>query len=141
MSQTIKTEYNASSNTIEVIVPANYSMDELFIALGRCISELPPNRTFNILVDAMASEVNRDLAEIRAFIKRSAGLNDRVIRVAIMVNRLLHFGLGNQAATYAAMEGFSVKPFWNRSSADKWLQQTGDFTQERSSWGEGNQAR
>ncbi|MCI5107319.1 MAG: hypothetical protein MRY76_11445 [Pseudomonadales bacterium] len=134
MSRQIRTEYNASSNTIEVVVPANYSMEELFTAINSSIAELSPEKSFNILVDAMASESDRELAEIREFIKRGAHYSNRVIRVAIMVNRLLHFGLSNQAATYAAMEGFSVKPFWNRSSADKWLQQAGDFSKEYDAW-------
>jgi hypothetical protein len=129
--------YNASSNTIEVVVPANYSMEELFTAITSSIAELSPEISFNILVDAMASESDRELAEIREFIKRGAHYSNRVIRVAIMVNRLLHFGLSNQAATYAAMEGFSVKPFWNRSSADKWLQQAGDFSKDHDAWDEG----
>lgn len=140
MSCQIRTEYNASSNTVEVIVPASYSMEELFSALNSKFAELPSGQCVNILIDAMASEADRELAEIREFIKRGARYSNRVIRIAIMVNRLLHFGLSNQAATYAAMEGLSVKPFWNRSSAIKWLQQTGDFSEEHSAWDEGKHA-
>lgn len=140
MLQKIKADYDATHNTIVVEVPASYQMDELFDALSHCLANLPSSQCFNILLDAMRSQSNREFAEIRAFISRSARYSDRVIRVAIVVNRLLHFGLSNQAATYAAMEGFNVKPFWNLSSARNWLERSGEFAGEQESWTNGNQA-
>lgn len=140
MPKKITADYDASNNTIVVVVPANYGMDELFDVLCQSLSSLPASTSSNILLDAMGSQADREFTEIRTLISRSARFSDRVNRVAVVVNRLLHFGLGNQAATYASMEGFSVKPFWNLSSAKSWLQQTGDFTEEQESWGNGNQA-
>lgn len=126
MTPSISVSYDAKQNTLMVIVPESYAMEELRQALCQQIDNIPVPTRFNVLLDVMRSQADRDFAEVREFISRSKELSSRVIRVAVVVNRLLHFGMANQAAFYAAMDGFVVRPFWTRSKARKWLDQLED---------------
>uniref|UniRef100_A0A832I2W3 STAS/SEC14 domain-containing protein n=1 Tax=Eiseniibacteriota bacterium TaxID=2212470 RepID=A0A832I2W3_UNCEI len=115
--------YVARGRVVEVLLAGDYQEDEVSDLARRVRADpaLPPS--FDLLIDARASNRAPTVAELEMRVATLAALRDRLTgRIAMVVSDDLRFGLARLLEAHLEPFGMDARAFRSVESARAWLE-------------------
>lgn len=114
--------YQFEGSLLHVVVEGTYEfadVEKLFQAA--CADPAYPERAF-VLVDGRQSEANPSADDMQQMVRLAASMGARLgPRVALVVTRDLHFGLGRMLGAFGERHGLRFETFRDLEEARAWL--------------------
>ncbi len=116
-----KLVYRLQGNILFLIAGGDYSAIELFELLKDALNDPRIPRRFGIVLDARNYEASHQIADIRPIYDELQKWNERIVRIAVIVQSALHYGSTRQYSAYAESTGQEINPFYRIEPAIAWV--------------------
>lgn len=114
--------YSTDGDLVTVVSDGAFGMGEIRATFSRIRSDYEPGSRVRILIVDRASDFDPTREEVQDLVGMwSALFGDVSARIALLVERELHYGLGRMAAVYAERQELPFRVFRRRSEAVGWL--------------------
>ena len=114
--------YSSEKELTTVNGEGSFDVGQIRSTFSRIRSECDPSSRFRILIVDSGSEFNPTQEEILEFVDVwSALFRGFSIRIALLVEKDLHYGLGRVAEVYAENRTLPFRVFRHRSDAVQWV--------------------
>jgi len=98
------------------------TIEEVVAEVAAIARDLADHRGFSVLVDTRNSTYAPSLADIQRIVESfRANRGAFAGGIAVVVEGVLHFGLGRMFATLADLGGLTIEVFLSDAQAGKWL--------------------
>jgi hypothetical protein len=116
-----KLTYRLQDNILFLIAEGDYSAKEFLELLKEALNDPGVPRRFGIVIDARNSETSHRIADIKPIHDELKKRNERIARIAVVVQSALHYGFTRQYSVYAESAGQEINPFYGIESAITWV--------------------
>ncbi len=114
--------YSIEEELATMIAEGSFSLRDLNIAFSKIRSEFDGSTPVKILVVDHGSEFEPSRKEVQELAKGLGAIfRDFPVRIAVLVEKELHYGLGRMASVYAAQHDVSFDVFRHSLDAMQWL--------------------
>jgi hypothetical protein len=114
--------YSSEGGLATVVGEGSFGVEEIRATFSKLRAEFEPASRVRILIVDHASDFDPTHEEIQELVDVWAALfQDVSARIALLVERELHYGLGRMLAVYAESHGLPFRVFRCRSEAVEWL--------------------
>jgi hypothetical protein len=114
--------YSIEKEFVTVLSEGSFDVEHVLSTFSRIRSECDTASPVRILIVDRGSAFDPTPDEIQEFVGYwSALFRDAHARIALVVEKEVHFGLGRMAAVYADSHALPFRVFRSRSDADRWL--------------------
>jgi hypothetical protein len=119
---TMGLSYSTEKELVTVVSDGSFGLGEIRATFSRIRSECEPASRVRILIVDQASDFDPTHEEVQEFVDLWGALfGDVSARIALVVKRELHYGLGRMAAVYAERHELPFRVFRRRAEAVEWL--------------------
>lgn len=114
---------NPVEKLVYVTFPENIELDSSLATMQALAADKQLGPGFGILVDLRAAKPVPSAEEARLIVL-TAARSDLFLhhRTALLVSRLIQYGMGNMISILAGLQGAVVHPFYEFEEAKSWLQ-------------------
>ncbi len=114
--------YSIEKELTTVIAEGSFSVDHVHAAFSKIQSEFDGSAPLQILIVDHGSEFEPSREEIQELARGwGAIFRDVPVRIALLVDKDIHYGLGKMASVYAGQHGLPFDVFRHSLDALQWL--------------------
>ena len=114
--------YSIESELVTVIAEGSFSVAEVHAAFARIRSEFAASVPLQILIVDHASEFEPNREEVQDLTRGWGEIfRDVPVRIALLVEKDIHYGLGRMASVYAKQHDLPFDVFRHSLDAMQWL--------------------
>ena len=114
--------YSIESGLVTVLAEGSFGVDTVRSTFSEIRAEIEPSARVRILILDRGSEFDPTQEELRRLVHIWSELfRGLSIRIALLVEKELHYGLGRIASVYAEGQDLPFRVFRRRSVALEWL--------------------
>lgn len=114
--------FSRRDGIVVIVSTGDFSVGDARGIFAEIAAAAPAGEPLRILIDDDGTDFNPDSEDVRRMVADWArNLGDFHVRVALLVKRDLHYGIGRMAVTFAEDIGFPLAVFRNRTEALAWL--------------------
>jgi hypothetical protein len=113
--------YRLQDNLLFLIAEGDYSAREFLELLKDALNDPRIRRRFGIVIDVRNSEIRHRIADIKSIYDELKKWNERIARIAVVVQSALHYGFTRQYSVYAEFAGQEINPFYRIEPAIDWV--------------------
>ncbi len=124
--------YSIEKEFATVIAEGSFSVDHVHAALSKVRSEFDGSKPLQILIVDHGSEFEPSGEEVQELARGwGAIFRDVPVRIALLVEKDLHYGLGRMTSAYAEQHDLPFDVFRHSLDALQWLSQDAPATPPR----------
>jgi len=116
-----KLTYELQDNILYLKAKGDYSAQEFIELWKNALNDSLVPRRFGVVVDARHSKTSHRIADIKPIHDELRKWNERIARIAVVVQSDQHFGFTRQCSVYDELDGRDVNPFYEIESAIDWV--------------------
>jgi 3'-phosphoadenosine 5'-phosphosulfate sulfotransferase (PAPS reductase)/FAD synthetase len=121
--------YSIEKEFATVIAEGSFSGGDVNAAFSKIRSEFESSRPLQILIVDHGSEFKPSREEVQELAKEwGAIFRDVAVRIALLVDKDIHYGLGRMASVYAEQHDLPFDVFRHSLDALQWLSQDASVT-------------
>jgi len=114
--------YRIEGDLLYLLAEGHYELEDFEKLVHRALADPACPDPATLLVDARRAEVNPSTGDLRDSARFVGSLGRRIRpRLALVVERDLHFGLGRMFAAFAERHGLNLGAFRDLDEARGWL--------------------
>jgi len=114
--------YSIEQDLVTVIAEGSFSVDQIFGVFSRIRSEIDRSAPVQILIVDHASEFEPSREDVQELAQRWSTIFRGVpVRIALLVEKDLHYALGRMTAVYAEQHALPFDVFRHSLDALQWL--------------------
>jgi len=114
--------YSIEEELVTVIAENSFSVGQVHAAFSRIRSEFNGPAPVRILIVDHGSAFEPSREEVQELVRGwGAIFRDIPVRIALLVEKDIHYGLGRMASVYARQHGFPFDVFRHSLDAMQWL--------------------
>jgi hypothetical protein len=114
--------YSIERELVTVIAEGSFSVDEVLATFSRIRSEFGGSAPLQILIVDQASEFEPNREEVQELARGWGRIFRGVpVRIALLVEKDIHYGLGRMASVYAEQQNLPFDVFRHSLDAMQWL--------------------
>jgi hypothetical protein len=121
--------YSIEKELTTVIAEGSFSVDHVYAAFTEIRSEFDGSKPLQILIVDHGSEFEPSREEVQELARGwGAIFRDVPVRIALLVDKDIHYGLGRMASVYAEQHDLPFDVFRHSLDALQWLSQDASAT-------------
>ena len=114
--------YSIESELVTVIAEGSFSVADVHASFARIRSELEESAPLQILIVDHGSEFEPNREEVQELTRGWGDIfRDVPVRIALLVEKDIHYGLGRMASVYAKQHALPFDVFRHSLDAMQWL--------------------
>ncbi len=118
--------YSTRDAIVTLVADGDFDLDQVASAFSEICATSQPSSSVRVLIDDGGSSFTPDTPDLKALVHLWSGLSEVTpLRIALLVARRLHYGLGRMLGVFAEGRGFSFSVFSDRAAALDWLGKSG----------------
>ncbi len=117
--------YSFGDEMVTLVASGDFDLDQIESAFSEICASSQLPRPLRILIDDSGSSFAPDTPTLKAMIDLWSDLSEATpLRIALLVTRPLHYGLGRMLDTFAEGRTLSFSVFSDRGDAVLWLRKS-----------------